>query len=39
LTGPDAKWAVEWLRSKGLRPTAPPKKKRKRKPPRASDGG
>jgi hypothetical protein len=35
LTGMDAEWAVELLRSKGLRPAAPPKRKRKRKPPRS----
>jgi hypothetical protein len=38
LTGPDAEWMVELLRSKGLRPTQPPKRRRKRKPPRTSDG-
>ncbi|MBI1913765.1 MAG: DUF4058 family protein [Planctomycetes bacterium] len=38
LTGPDAEWAVELLRSQGFRPPAPPKRKRKHKPPRASDG-
>jgi Protein of unknown function (DUF4058) len=38
LTGPDAEWADELLRGKGLRPAAPPKRKRQRKPPPASDG-
>jgi hypothetical protein len=35
---PEAEWADELLRSKGLRPAAPPKKKKRpRKPPRPSD--
>jgi Protein of unknown function (DUF4058) len=38
FTGPDAEWAVELLRSKGLRSAETPKKKRTRKPPRASGG-
>jgi hypothetical protein len=39
LSGPDAKWALELLLSKGLRPAAAPKKKRKRRPRRDADGG
>lgn len=39
FTGPDAEWVVELLRSKGLRPAEPPRKKSKRKPPRAGGGG
>ena len=32
LLGPDAEWSVELLHRQGLRPAAPPKRKRKRKP-------
>lgn len=38
LTGPAATWVDELLRSKGLRPAPSPKRKRKRRPPGASDG-
>jgi hypothetical protein len=38
LTGADASWTVELLRSKGLRPAESSKKKRKQKSPRASEG-
>jgi hypothetical protein len=37
LTGPDAEWAAELLRSQGWRPAAPPKRKQKRKPRGSAD--
>jgi hypothetical protein len=39
LRGAEAEWALELLRSKGLRPAAAPGKKPKRKPPRGSNPG